>query len=192
MTRKINIDHIRFIPHSGRACCYHCGDFYQVTPSSLKMACVILKQYEREHRRCKLTERGSDLEAANKQLESTAKQLVDTSTELATTKQATEFLKSQVKFDPRIIKPAVFKERLKKVVDANDFIRLYAAPLDHTLENIAQTIAGWPDDVPMRLDHDNMRVPLSYLQHIDILNEDEMKFLLQDCTRDEAFIKESE
>lgn len=45
--------HLCYEPNSGTANCYHCGDWYQVTPCSLRMVGVILKQFEREHRVCK-------------------------------------------------------------------------------------------------------------------------------------------
>ena len=65
MGKKLSNDHINYVPHSGKAVCYHCGDSYQVTPASLGMVVVILKQYGKEHKRCKKSQRGDDLLAAN-------------------------------------------------------------------------------------------------------------------------------
>lgn len=65
--KKINIEHIRYIPHTGNVCCYHCGDSYQATPCSMGMMIAIMKQYTKDHRRCKETETGKRLYEANVQ-----------------------------------------------------------------------------------------------------------------------------
>lgn len=55
-------EHLRFIPHSGSVCCFKCGDSYHFMPCTMGMMNAVLKQYRKEHLRCKPSERGADLE----------------------------------------------------------------------------------------------------------------------------------
>ncbi len=58
-------DHLAYVPHNGTVACYHCGDSYQVTPCSLGMAVVVIKQFTKEHTSCKPREAGETLRLAN-------------------------------------------------------------------------------------------------------------------------------
>lgn len=60
------LDHIKFVPWiGGQVCCYHCGGSYQVFPATAGMAAVVLKQFGKEHKKCKQNQRGKDLLATN-------------------------------------------------------------------------------------------------------------------------------
>lgn len=54
-------EHICYEPHAGKANCYHCGESYQITPCSMPMITVILKQFGKEHKKCKEQEAGKAL-----------------------------------------------------------------------------------------------------------------------------------
>jgi len=58
-------DHIFFVNHMGAFCCYHCGESFKCLPASIEMVGVIGKQFKREHKRCKRSDAGKALEAAN-------------------------------------------------------------------------------------------------------------------------------
>lgn len=51
-------------PVFGNAHCYHCGSSYTVVPCTIAMAGVVLKQFGKEHLKCKETTEGKELLAA--------------------------------------------------------------------------------------------------------------------------------
>lgn len=96
-------------------------------------------------------------------------------------------LLQEIPFNPREASVNSFKARLFQVLETEDIVRLYANETDPILQKIAKTIENWDHRYPIRLDSQELQQPLGYLVSIDLLTPEEVVFLRQDCTRDEAY-----
>jgi hypothetical protein len=160
------------------------GKWFQNDPTTLTDGSAWADQYN------------AALEATNAALVSAHKTELDSVQAALTTANATiadleariAALLTELPFNPREISVGAFKARLFSVLQAEDIVRWYAAPTDSELELIAGKITNWDNKFPIRLDSDELLLPLGKLVSINLLTVAEVVNLRRDCTRAEAFI----